>query len=286
LKRLNITGGAAALLTLCGCQTGVLHPQGPVGVQESRLIAETFLVMLIVVVPVIVMTLGFAWRYRASNTKAAYAPDFVFSRKLELAVWGVPALIVIALTVLNWRSTLALNPYRALQIPGRIITVDVVALNWKWLFIYPDQHIAAVNELVIPAGTQIRFNITSGAAMNVFFIPQLGTQIYAMSGMRTQVYLMAKNPGTYRGLSANFSGAGFPDMRFATRAVSNADFARWVRQTQAAPLTLTGAMYQNLTGATIANPVMLFGNVQPGLFAQILDNANGIGTMLPSQRTE
>jgi cytochrome o ubiquinol oxidase subunit 2 len=179
-----------------------------------------------------------------------------------------------------------LNPYRALQIPGRIITVDVVALNWKWLFIYPDQHIAAVNELVIPAGTQIRFNITSGAAMNVFFIPQLGTQIYAMSGMRTQVYLMAKNPGTYRGLSANFSGAGFPDMRFATRAVSNADFARWVRQTQAAPLTLTGAMYQNLTGATIANPVMLFGNVQPGLFAQILDNANGIGTMLPSQRTE
>ena len=260
---------ALPVLLLTSCQADVLNPQGPVGVREASLIAITFIAMLIVVIPVIFMTLYFAWRYRA-NGGAAYDPKWARSVPVEITVWGVPLAIIVFLGVLDWRSTHLLDPYRPLGSPGKSLNVQVVAMDWKWLFIYPDQHIATVNTLEIPTGTQVNFYITSDTVMNVFFIPQLGTQIYAMSGMQTQVHLLAKNPGTYRGISANFSGEGFADMRFLTHAVSTQAFDTWVKKSQTAPAALDDAAFKALQKPSSHNAVAIYGSVNPDLFSNII----------------
>ena len=247
----------------------VLNPQGPVGVREASLIAVTFGVMMVVVVPVIFMTFWFAWRYRASGN-AVYQPKWARSRVVETAVWGIPLAIILFLGILDWRSTHALDPYRKLDVTGKALNVEVVALDWKWLFIYPDLHIASVNALEIPTNTQIDFLITSDTVMNVFFIPQLGTQIYAMSGMQTQLHLLAKNPGVYRGLSANFSGDGFADMRFAAVAVDATKFDAWAAATQKAPATLDAGSYAALARPSIQHSVAYYGRIAPNLFDQIV----------------
>jgi cytochrome o ubiquinol oxidase subunit 2 len=256
---------------LSGCHVALMEPEGQVAADEKTLIVTATLLMLIVVVPVIVMTLYFAWRYRASNTSATYRPDWAYSHRIEAVVWAVPCAIVLVLGILTWRSTHELDPYKPLVSDVRPITIDVIALDWKWLFIYPEQHIATVNEVAFPSNVPVNFKITSDTVMNVFFIPQLGSQIYAMAGMQTQVNLIADRDGVYDGLSTNFSGAGFPDMRFKARATSQADFDIWVRHVRDSNRALGFENYGALAKASVKVPVSYFSSVEPMLFAAVLD---------------
>jgi cytochrome o ubiquinol oxidase subunit 2 len=256
---------------LSGCHASLLEPAGRIAADEKQLIITSTLLMLIVVLPVIFMALYFAWKYRESNTAAAYTPDWSYSHRIEAVVWAVPIAIIAVLGTLTWKTTHELDPYRPLESSVKPITIDVVALDWKWLFIYPEQHIATVNEIAFPAGTPVNFRITSDTVMNVFFIPQLGSQIYAMAGMQTQVNLIADQPGVYDGLSTNFSGAGFPDMKFTATATSQADFDAWVAKVKAAGGKLGLDNYGELARPSSKDPVKYFADVEPVLFTAVLD---------------
>jgi cytochrome o ubiquinol oxidase subunit 2 len=286
LGRAKVFGGCigviVAPLTLAGCNMDVLHPAGPVGNIEARLLAETTAAMLIIVIPVIIMTIVFAWRYRDGANHSHYNPQWNANWRFEAAIWFIPLLIVIYLGILNWRSTLALDPFKPLPGNRPVLRVDVVAMDWKWLFIYPDQRIATIDQLVIPTGTQVAFDITSDTVMNVFFIPRLGTQIYAMAGMRTQDHLLAKDTGTFRGISANFSGDGFAQMRFQTKAVTPDDFAVWVRQTQDAPQKLDAAAFAQLRKPGVHDAPAVYGRADPTLFTAILHERDG--TQMPTMK--
>ncbi len=214
-------------------QTGsiaVLDPRGLIASEQYQLMLLTTLLMLVIVVPVFVMTFVIAWKYRASNTTATYSPDWDHSRLAETLWWAIPCVIIGILAIIIWKSSHDLDPFKPLvSDKNQPITIQVVALQWKWLFIYPEQQIASVNEVRFPADTPVNFNITADAPMNSFWIPQLGGQVYAMAGMETQLHLIADNPGTFAGSSANLSGAGFADMRFEAKATSQTDFDRWVK---------------------------------------------------------
>ena len=264
-----LTFALAALLS--GCKASLLDPAGRIAADEKSLIITSTLLMLIVVLPVIFMTLYFAWKYRASNTSATYTPNWSYSHRIEAVVWAVPIAIVLVLGVITWKTTHELDPYRPLTSNVKPITIEVVSLDWKWLFIYPEQHIATVNEIHFPAGTPVNFKITSDTVMNVFFIPQLGSQIYAMAGMQTQVNLIADTPGTYDGLSTNFSGAGFPDMKFTATATSQADFDAWVAKVKASPNKLGLDNYNEISKPSSKDPVKYFSTVEPVLYAAVLD---------------
>jgi len=264
-----LTFAMAALLS--GCKASLLEPAGRIAADEKSLIITATLLMLIVVIPVIVMTLYFAWHYRASNTAATYTPNWSYSHRIEAVVWAVPVAIILVLGVLTWKTTHELDPYKPLESSVKPITIDVVALDWKWLFIYPDQHIASVNEIHFPVGTPVNFRITSDTVMNVFFIPQLGSQIYAMAGMQTKVHLIAERPGVFDGLSTNFSGAGFPDMTFTATAGSQADFDAWVAKVKASGNRLGLDNYGELAKPSSKDPVKYFANVEPVLFTAVLD---------------
>jgi cytochrome o ubiquinol oxidase subunit 2 len=263
---------ALMLLALGGCnQLELLNPKGDIGAQERTLILMALGIMLAVVIPVIVLTLAFAWRYRASNTRATYAPKWAHSNAIEAVVWSIPCVIVLFLAVLIWRTTHSLDPYRPLESSVAPVRVEVVALNWKWLFIYPDYGIATVNRLAIPANTPIDFRLTSESMMNSFFIPQLGSQIYAMAGMQTQLHLIADVPGTYAGLSSAFSGPGFSDMHFDALAMPRERFDAWVGQARNAPVALDDATYRVLEQPSTKAPVTTYARVTPGLFDSIVD---------------
>ena len=260
-----------ALLALGGCsQIELLDPKGDIGIQEKNLILMAMGLMLLVVIPVIALTLVFAWRYRSGNKNAAYAPNWAHSTRIEIVVWTIPCLIVGFLGLLIWQSTHVLDPYRPLASKVEPVRVEVVALDWKWLFIYPDQGIATVNQLAIPVGTPIAFRLTSASLMNSFFIPQLGSQIYAMAGMQTQLHLIANEPGTYPGRSAAFSGPGFADMHFDTVAMPRDRFDAWVEQTRSVPMVLDGAAYAALEQPSLKTPPAVYGGVAPGLFDDIV----------------
>lgn len=262
---------AGAGLTLAGCSGGVLDPKGQVGMDEKNLIILCTILMLIVVVPVIVLTLYFAWKYRASRDFEIYTPKWAHSTKIEAIVWSIPILIVISLSVITWRSTHALDPYSPLEGKGDHLTVEVVSLNWKWLFIYPEQGIATVNELVFPANKPVAFKITSESTMNSFFIPQLGSQIYSMAGMETKLHLIANEPGTYKGISSNYSGAGFTGMKFnAIATPTEGDFNDWVASVKQAQTALTPASYEQLAKPSENNPVTYYSKVSEGLFHDIV----------------
>ena len=262
---------AGAGLTLAGCSGGVLDPKGQVGMDEKNLIILCTILMLIVVVPVIVLTLYFAWKYRASRDFEIYTPKWAHSTKIEAVVWSIPILIVISLSVITWRSTHALDPYSPLEGQGEHLTVEVVSLNWKWLFIYPEQGIATVNELVFPANKPVAFKITSESTMNSFFIPQLGSQIYSMAGMETKLHLIANEPGTYKGISSNYSGAGFTGMKFnAIATPTEGDFNDWVASVKQAQTPLTSASYEQLAKPSENNPVTYYSEVSEGLFHDIV----------------
>lgn len=248
----------------------VLESHGSVGKQEKHLIIIATLLMLIVVVPVYFLTFYIAWKYRASNKAARYQPEFDGNRKLEFTWWAIPGAIIIILSVVAWNSAHSLDPSRQLAGGGQAMEIQVVALPWKWLFIYPDKNIASVNFVELPVGRQVDFNITSDAPMNSFWIPQLGGQIYAMAGMSTHLHLMADTPGDYRGVSANISGRGFAGMNFTARAVSRADFDKWIASAGAATKQLDQSAYDRLAQPSENNPVALYSSVQPGLYSKLL----------------
>ncbi|WP_370244906.1 ubiquinol oxidase subunit II [Alteromonas abrolhosensis] len=262
---------AGAGLTLAGCSGGVLDPKGQVGMDEKNLIILCTILMLIIVVPVIFLTLYFAWKYRASRDFEIYTPKWAHSTKIEAVVWSIPILIVVSLSVITWRSTHALDPYAPLEGQGEHLTVEVVSLNWKWLFIYPEQGIATVNELVFPANKPVAFKITSESTMNSFFIPQLGSQIYSMAGMETKLHLIADEPGTYKGISSNYSGAGFTGMKFnAIATPTEDDFEAWVASVKQSQTSLTSGAYKQLAEPSENNPVTYFSKVDDGLFHNIV----------------
>ncbi len=271
IKNLYRLAWVAAGLSLAGCKGGVLDPKGQIGADEKYLILVSTALMLLVVLPVIGMTLYFAWKYREGREQEIYAPKWAHSSKIEATVWSIPVLIIIVLGVITWRSTHALDPYKPIAGKGEHLTVEVVSLNWKWLFIYPEQGIATVNELVFPAGVPVQYKITSESTMNSFFIPQLGSQIYSMAGMETQLHLIADEPGTFDGYSANYSGAGFTGMKFkATATATEADFDAWVDKVRQQGGPLTQPQYQHLAEPSEAHPVEYFGQVEPGLFHSIV----------------
>src|ERR1700688_1134475 len=273
-KRLAIF--PALLLSGCG-QMDLLDPKGSIGLAEKNLILTSTYAMLIVVVPVIFLTLLFAWKYRQSNTSAEYLPKWAHSTKIEVVIWLVPSLIILYLSILTYKSTHALDPYKPLVSEVKPINVEVVALDWKWLFIYPDLGIASVNRIEFPVGTPVNFRITSDSVMNSFFIPQLGGQIYAMAGMQTQLHLMANEAGNYAGESANFSGDGFSDMKFRAIAASGADFDTWVKQVRASSKDLDADVYHGVAAPSEKVPVQFFSHVDPALFNNIIakyDNGN------------
>jgi cytochrome o ubiquinol oxidase subunit 2 len=247
----------------------VLFPHGLIGAQESALIVQATLLMLIVIVPVLGLLFFFAWKYRATNTKARYEPNWEHSALDELVWWAVPIEIVLVLAAVTWVSTHKLDPRTPLPSDQPTLSIEVVALPWKWLFIYPTLGIATVNELILPAGTPVKFDITADAPMNSFFIPALGGQIYAMTGMVNPLYLRADEPGTYQGMSANYSGSGFADMRFEARAVTQDSFSAWAASAHQASTTLTKTAYTALAqpGTTTT---LVYGAVDSGLFDAIL----------------
>ena len=232
--------------TLGGCSEGVLNPQGPIAFAERQILFNSLGIMLAIVIPTILATLGVAFWFRSSNSRAVYMPDFTYSGRLEMIVWSIPAMTVLLVGGVAWVGAHDLDPRRAISSTVKPVKVQVVSLDWKWLFIYPDQGIASVNRLTVPVGTPISFELTSSGVMNSFFVPQLGSQIYTMSGMATHVQLQADHPGTYPGLSAQFSGDGFADMRFTVDAVPADEFARWVTTTRSTGPTLDAGTYADL----------------------------------------
>ena len=268
------------LLPLAGCSTVVLDPSGDVARQQGDLIVVATLLMLIVIVPVIALTLFFAWRYRASNKAATYTPDWDHSTQLELVIWAVPLLIIIALGAITWISTHTLDPYRPLDRIGkdrpvaegtRPLEVEVVSLDWKWLFIYPEQGIATVNEMAAPVDRPVHFKLTSSTVMNAFYVPELAGMIYTMPGMQTELNAVINHPGEFEGFSSNYSGAGFSHMRFAFHATDDAGFDAWVAKVRGAGASLDRAGYLALEKPSEREPVRHYAGVEPGLYDAILN---------------
>ena len=284
----SLAGGAAArsarllsptlAILLAGCSEGVLAPAGPVGALEDQILYETFAAMLLVVVPVIALILAFAWWFRASNRRATYLPTWNYSGRIEFTVWIIPLLLILFLATLAWSGSHDLDPYKPLHSRKKPVEVQVVSLDWKWLFIYPDYGVASINELAVPVGTPVNLHLTSATVMNSFLAPQLGSQIYTMPGMQTRLSLQADKPGLYRGLSAQFSGDGFSDMAFTVAARDDAGFAQWIAQTRAAGGRLDAGDYDRIAAEQAASKPRYFGQVAPGLF----DHALAAATAAPS----
>lgn len=269
--RLVMRGAALGLVVpLGGCNLGVLDAQGPIAAAERLLLFDSTAIMLAVVGPVILMTIGFAWWFRAGNTRATYLPDFKYSGRIELVVWAVPAMVVMFLGAMGWISAHDLDPYRPIPAKAAPLQVQVVSLDWKWLFVYPAQGIAAVNALEIPAGVPIEFHLTSATVMNSFFVPQLGSQIYTMHGMATRLSLLADRAGDYPGRSVQFSGSGFVGMHFMVHAVSPAAFQAWAAGMRGQGKVLDAAAFAGLAKPSSQVAPIMFGGVAPGLFDSIV----------------
>lgn len=261
---------AATVLFVCTNNIPVLMPQGMIGDKERSILVTCTLLMLIVVIPVFILTLVFAWRYRETNEKAKYDADWEHNSIAECCWWGVPFVIIIIISVITWRSSHELNPFRPLETGKKPLTVQVVALNWKWLFIYPEQGIATVNYVQFPENTPVNFEITADAPMNSFWIPQLGGMIMAMPGMRAKLYLIADEEGTYNGRSSQISGTGFAGMQFTAKSSTEADFNRWVQGVRQSPKRLTMQEYHVLAEPSEYNPIASYVLIQEDLFDRIL----------------
>ena len=261
-------------VALGGCSEGVLDPKGPIASAERLILFNSLGIMLAIVIPTILATLAVAFWFRASNWRAIYQPDFTYSGRLELLVWSIPAMTVLLVGGVAWVGSHDLDPRKSIDSSVTPVTVQVVSLDWKWLFIYPEQGIASVNKLVVPVGTPIKFELTSSSVMNSFFVPQLGGQIYTMSGMVTRLQLQADHPGTYPGLSAMFSGDGFADMRFTVDAVSNDRFAQWVRETHDTGPVLDAQSYADLAKPSKAIAPYTYRAVTADLFSGIVNTAS------------
>ena len=269
LQACLIAGGT---LMLAGCSGGVLDAQGPVGAADTKIMLNALGIMLVIVVPTIVAVLAVAWWFRASNTRASYQPDFVYSGRIEIIVWAIPLLVIMFLGGVIWIGAHQLDPYEPLATQGKPAEVQVVSLDWKWLFIYPNDGVASVNELVIPAGTPVHFSLTSASVMNAFFVPQLGSMIATMNGMVTQLNLEADRPGVYFGESAQFSGEGFAGMTFNVRAVSQEEFAQWIGTARQSGPALDRAAYLTLAQQSQNVRPSTYRTVEPQLFDAIVSH--------------
>lgn len=263
-------------LLLSGCDMALMNPKGQIGMEQRTLILTATFLMLIVVIPVIFMTFYFAWKYRESNKNAKYTPNWAHSNKIEMVVWGIPCIIIVILGVLTWKSTQELDPRQPIQSEAKTITVEAIAMNWKWLFIYPELGIATVNEISFPENVPVKFKVTSDDVMNSFFIPRLGSQIYAMAGMQNIVHLIANEKGVYPGMSANYSGAGFSGMKFNAIVTSQEDFDKWVEKVKQSPDQLQWEDYKRLAKPSENNPVQFFSTVKPGLYLEIINQYMGM----------
>lgn len=264
---------------LGGCNAVILNPKGLIAQQELHLLIIAVLLMLIIVVPVLVLTLVIARRYRAS-ANATYTPDWAHNNWLEAVWWAIPIAIIAVLATITWVSTHKLDPYKPLDVGGKPLKIQVIALQWRWLFIYPEQNIATVNFIEFPANRQVEFDITADAPMNAFQIPQLGSQIYAMAGMQTKLHLIANEPGDYKGRSVSFSGDGFSDMKFIARATSDTEFEQWVASVKNAPNQLSAGSYSQLAKANHDEKRQYFSSVQSNLYHDIIQKY-----MEPAQKT-
>ena len=273
-----------AAMALGGCSQGVLDPHGPIASAERQILFNSLGIMLAIVIPTIVATLGVAWWFRSSNRRATYLPEFEYSGRLELLVWSIPAMTVLLVGGVAWVGAHDLDPRKPISPTVKPLAVQVVSLDWKWLFIYPEQGIASVNHLTVPVGTPLSFELTSSSVMNSFFVPQLGGQIYTMSGMATRLQLQADHPGSYPGLSANFSGGGFADMRFKVDAVPAAQFAQWVTAARNSGPALDKTTYADLAKPSQAVAPFTYRSVASGLFQQILSSP--LPTSLPSAQRD
>jgi cytochrome o ubiquinol oxidase subunit 2 len=260
----------AVAAILGGCSEGVLDPRGPIAFANRQILLNSLGIMLAIVIPVIVATLGVAFWFRASNDRARYRPDFAYSGRLEMLVWSIPAMTVFLVGGVAWVGSHDVSPRKPIPSSVKALRVQVASLDWKWLFIYPDQGVASVNRLTIPVGTPISLELTSSGVMNSFFVPQLGSQIYTMAGMITHLHLLADDPGTYRGFSAQFSGEGFSDMHFDAEVVTGEKFAQWIEAARGAGPELNATTYANLAKPTAAVAPFTYRSVAPGLFENIL----------------
>ena len=265
---------APVALVLTACDWALLDPRGPVGHTERTVLIDSLAIMLAIGVPTILATFAFAWWFRASNTRAHYRPDWEFSGAIELVVWSIPCMVIILLGGVAWLSSYALDPAKPVAAhPSSArhepLEIQAVSLDWKWLFIYPREGVASVNQLVVPAGVPLHFKLTSASVWNTFFVPQLGSMIYTMNGMRTQLYLRADEPGTFRGMSAHFSGDGFSDMHFPVRSVSLEEFTAWSKSIRGAGPTLDAAGYAALARQGTVPP-STYGSVAPDLFDHVV----------------
>ena len=279
MKRLRLLALLPLCAALCACDWTVLNPSGDIAVQQRDLLVISTVLMLLIIIPVMVLIVVFAWRYRHSNTQARYEPDWHHSMRLELVIWSAPLLIIICLGALTWLGTHLLDPYRPLDrirageaVPqdARAVEVNVVALDWKWLFIYPQFGIATVNELVVPVNRPLSLRITASSVMNSLYIPELAGQIYAMPGMETRLHAVLNHAGESQGFSANYSGAGFSGMRFVMRGMSSAGFDRWVESTQGESDNLTRERYLQLEQPSESEPVHRFSQVDAQLYDAIV----------------
>ena len=261
---------ALAASALTGCGAPVLTPAGPVGAGDVKILADAMAIMLTIVVPTIAATLAFAWWYREGNTKAKRRPKFAYSGRIELVVWSIPLLTIMFLGGLIWVGSHDLDPYKPLKSNQKPLEVQVVSLDWKWLFIYPEEGIATVNTLSAPVGRPIHFSLTSASVMNVFFVPQLGSMIYTMNGMADQLSLQADKPGVYAGRAAMINGDGFPDMHFDVHALPPAEYAAWLTAAKASGPVLDRANYALLARQTANVRPLIYRASQPGLFDDIV----------------
>ena len=260
-----------AVTFLGGCSTIVLFdPKGPIGEAERFVIIAAIVLMLIVVIPVFIMAFWFARKYRASNTESTYMPKWSHSAKIEFFMWAVPVAIVTVLAILAWTTTHSLDPYKPIHSAAKPLNIEAVSLDWKWLFIYPDQNIATVNQITFPVNVPVSFKLTSDTVMTSFFIPQLGSQIYAMAGMQTRLHLLANQPGTYAGHNQQLSGRGYADMHFKANAVSREEFQSWVQKVRQSPEKLDLDQYEKLATPSVGHGVTYFSSVKPDLFDYIL----------------
>jgi cytochrome o ubiquinol oxidase subunit 2 len=277
------TGLAGAALLTAGCNRGLLDPVGPVASAEKTILINSTAIMLAIIIPTMIATIAFAWWFRRGNAKATYRPDWEYSGAVELVVWAIPAMTIMLLGGIAWIGSHDLEPSKPLKSAAPAINVEVVSLDWKWLFIYPDQGIATVNQLVVPAGTPVSFRLTSATVWNAFFVPQMGTMIYTMPRMTTRLNLQADRQGVYEGLSSHFSGDGFPGMQFKVQALPPDQFAMWAQGARGAGATLDAAGYAQLEKPSSYVKPMTYGAVAPGLFEAIVAGRGPPNPVPPAQ---
>lgn len=263
----------------------VLAPRGPIAYQERKLIFFALALSLVVVIPVFVMTFFFAWKYRETNHKAVYKPEWDHNVKVETIWWGIPTVLIFILSIAAWNGSHTLDPYRTIASKNPQMTIQVIALDWKWLFIYPQQHIATINYVEIPNETPVDFQLTSDAPMNSFWIPQLGGQVYAMPGMSTELHLMANGTGTYNGLSANISGDGFADMTFKAHSTTSLSFSSWIKKVQSSKRILNDTTYNALVSPTTANAVTYYRYESTDLFENTVNKYNPMSMPASTMQT-